>query len=70
VKGKKPLRFAFYFCLLVLISFALPLALFARWNEFIDNQNNLRPAPWRFLQLFPNRLLQRRSYSDGQKGKG
>ncbi len=39
-------------CLLVLISFAVPLAAFTHWNEFMDNQNNLKPPVWMYAVAF------------------
>ena len=39
-------------CLLVLASFAVPLAVFTRWNEFMDNQNNFRPPVWMYVVAF------------------
>jgi hypothetical protein len=39
-------------CLLVLISFGVPLALFTRWNDFMDNQNNFQPPIWMYVVAF------------------
>ncbi len=39
-------------CLLVLISFGVPLAAFTHWNEFMDNQNNFKPPVWMYAVAF------------------
>jgi len=39
-------------CLLVLLSFAVPLAIFTRWNEFRDNQNNFQLPIWMYAVAF------------------
>jgi hypothetical protein len=39
-------------CLVVLISFSVPLAMFTRWNEFMDNQNNFKPPEWMYAVAF------------------
>lgn len=39
-------------CLLVLLSFGVPLAAFTRWNDFMDNQNNFRPPVWMYAVAF------------------